>query len=179
MPGPRRRPAWPIVPERLEPRIQLSLAPAAPAVQFDPADVHLSEIDVSMDADGDFVAAWETDVLGDGPGATSFMWPEVQRYDRSGNAVGAVIRPDDLALRPGDADAQVTGGHLGFLPSVATDDAGNFVVAWMASKGDTENTAIHVLARRYGADGQPRGPVFQVDPPTNHILGGADAVTSR
>jgi hypothetical protein len=154
----------------------LSLAPAGPDIQFDPNEIHLDSAQVSVDADGDFVATWDVMAGGGGPGETVYEWPEVQRYDRAGNALGAVIRPDDLALRPGVVPAPGATEHLGFGPNVATDDAGNFVVAWMASSGDPQNVLIHVLARRYGADGQPLGPTFRIDPPTSHIISEVDSI---
>jgi hypothetical protein len=155
----------------------LSLAPAGPDIRFDPAQMHTQGATVSMGPDGDFVATWEVLAGGGGPGETVYEWPEVQRYDRAGNIVGAVIRPDDLALRPSDVPQPGAREHLGFLPTVATDDAGNFVVVWMVSNGDPENVMVHVLARRYGADGQPRGPAFRVDPESSHIIGGYDSVS--
>ena len=176
-PALRRRLPRSFTPDRLESRVLLSLAPAGPDIQFDPAATHTEAAEVSMDADGDFVATWEVFAGGEGPGATVYEWPEVQRYDRAGNAVGPVIRPDDLALRPGVVPPSGVTEHFGFLPTVATDDAGNFVVVWMASNGDPQTVMINVLARRYGADGQALGPAFRVDPPTSHIIGGYDSLS--
>jgi large repetitive protein len=46
-------------------------------------------------------------------------------------------------------------------PAVATDAAGNFVVAWHSFDQDGDSTGI--MARRYDAAGNPRGPEFQVN----------------
>jgi hypothetical protein len=46
-------------------------------------------------------------------------------------------------------------------PAVAADAAGNFVVAW-ASQGQ-DGDSLGIMARRYDAAGNPRGPEFQVN----------------
>lgn len=48
------------------------------------------------------------------------------------------------------------------VPAVAMDRAGDFVVAW--GGGDSILTQLTLEARRFAADGTPRGPQFRVDP---------------
>src|SRR6476660_6884444 len=116
-----RRPRRPFAPERLEPRLQLSLTPAAPEVRLDPEQFNLTTVDAAMDAGGGFVATW--DVVASW--GMVFEWPKVQRFDRAGNPTGSLIRVDDpvsASPRPWSL--------LPFRPAIASDEAGNFVVAW-------------------------------------------------
>lgn len=81
------------------------------------------EATAAMDADGDFVIAWE----GDGPGDSQGAF--FQRYARTGSAVGTLTR----------VNASATGSQ--FQPAVAMDADGDAVFAW--SDGD-------IAIRRHG-----------------------------
>jgi hypothetical protein len=99
----------------------------------------------AMDADGDFVVAWESSADQDGDGYGVFA----QRYDAAGAAQGTEFR--------------VNGFTAGFqiLPSVAMDADGDFVVAWVSDFQD--GSAYGVIARRYDAAGNPVGGEFRVN----------------
>lgn len=81
------------------------------------------EATAAMDADGDFVIAWE----GDGPGDSQGAF--FQSYARTGSAVGTLTR----------VNASATGSQ--FQPAVAMDADGDAVFAW--SDGD-------IAIRRHG-----------------------------
>jgi hypothetical protein len=95
-----------------------------------------------MDAAGSFVVAWGG--WGDGSSAAVFA----QRYDASGVPQGSRFR----------VNSYTTGGQSG--PSVASDAAGNFVVAWNSGQ---DGSYSGVFAQRYDASGAPRGAEFQVN----------------
>ena len=53
-----------------------------------------------------------------------------------------------------------------FAPSVAADDAGNYVIAWSSRRRVSPDNFLYaydVYARRYSADGTPRGDAFVVN----------------
>ena len=146
----------------------MSVNPVGAELEFDPASVHWSMPDLAMDSDGDFVVAWDVVTDGGSGGAYERWHPEFQRVDRFGAPQGAVVRPDDRTLPgPGPGD---TGPVDQFFsePSVAADDAGNFVVGWLATDDHSGNPAMRV--RRYAADGRPLGPSFQVTPSGANVL---------
>ena len=95
--------------------------------QFDPA--------VAMDADGDFVVAWEDDKDGNGT---------YQLYARGFDAGGAE-RFDDRAV-----NTDSTGQQL--APAIAIDADGNFVAAW---EDDVDgNDFFQIVARGLDAGGE-------------------------
>jgi hypothetical protein len=67
------------------------------------------------------------------------------------------------AQTPLGTEFQVNGSTTGDqrYPSVAADAAGNFVVVWATDGQD--GSGAGVFARRYDANGAPRGPEFQVN----------------
>jgi hypothetical protein len=93
---------------------------------------------VAMDADGDFVVAW----LGAG---LETMGIHAQRYNAAGEPQGE--------------EFQVAGPGAAGFPAVATNDAGDFVVAWTAATGEG---AYEIFAKRYAAAGVAQGEAFQV-----------------
>ena len=99
---------------------------------------------VAMDADGNFVVAWESN----GP-------------DGSGDGVFA--RRYDAAGVPQSSWFQVNGFASGSQdnPAVAMDADGDFVVAWDSFGQD--GSFDGVFARRYNAAGVPQGAEFQVN----------------
>jgi hypothetical protein len=76
--------------------------------------------DVAADADGNFVATWESTFFQDGNGAGVFG----QRYTNAGTAVGAEFQ----------VNTYTTSGQN--LPAVAADADGDFVVAWRSTGQD-------------------------------------------
>lgn len=114
-------------------------APKGP--QFLVADDSLGDVrgaDVAMDADGDFIVVWEG------------------VYARLYSATGAPKGP---------AFAVSESGVRTEAPAVAVDDAGNFVVVWVVRY---DAGGYGVMARRFWANGQPRGPEFVVAPTVNY-----------
>ena len=105
------------------------------------------EPSVAMDADGDFVVAWQSnDQDGEGYGVYA------QRFDAAGNRLGGEFRANSF-----------TAGNEG-SPAVATDAPGNFLIAWEAgpafSSSDPERD---VRAQRFDADGNRVGGEIHVN----------------
>jgi len=100
--------------------------------------------DVAMDADGDFVVAWEE---GDSYGPTALY---IRRYVATGEPLGAA-----LPVR----DSVVSSGPL--LPSIASAPNGDFVVAW-----HERYSGRGTYARRYSAEGNSLGAEMLVSPGT-------------
>src|SRR5439155_1085577 len=95
---------------------------------------------VAVDADGDFIVAWES------VGEYFSKGIYAQRYNAAGLAQGAQFRVD-----PAD-------NNWDFYPSVACDAEGNFVVAWENRSG----VGWGIYARRYNAAGVAQGGEFPV-----------------
>jgi hypothetical protein len=107
---------------------------------------------VAMDAAGTFVVVWQS-YTQDGSGFGIFG----QRYDAAGAAVGGEFR----------VNTYTTNGQ--YLPAVAMDAAGNFVVVWESLSQDGDN--VDVFGQRYDAGGVPRGSEFQVNTYTTNYQG--------
>jgi hypothetical protein len=99
---------------------------------------------IAADAAGNFVVAWESPDQ-DGSGWGVFA----QRYDAAGQPRGGEFQVNTYTT------------NFQLNPSVASDPAGNFVVAWESDGLD--GIAWGVFAQRYDAAGQPRGSEFQVN----------------
>jgi hypothetical protein len=97
--------------------------------------------DLAVDPRGDFVVAW-TDFQADAD-------VKVQRFDRSGVAVGAEFR----------ANSYTTGSQA--APAVAFDAGGNFVVVWESLGQDGNGTGV--FGHRFGASGNSIGSDFSVN----------------
>ncbi len=118
--------------------------------QVSPAGIY--NADIAMDADGDFVVVWHRyNFLG-----TDDIF--AQRYDAAGVPKGGAFQVNTIPT--GTMDFEL-------LPTVAMDDAGDFVVVW-GIQDDSEHNSIY--ARRYDAAGVPQGGEFQVDTATSGIL---------
>ncbi len=109
---------------------------------------------VAMDADGDFVVAWEDDSQ-DGSYAGVFA----RRFD-----AGGVARGGEFQVNTTTMDQQSD-------PAVAMDADGDFVVTWM-SYGQG------VYAQRYNAAGLPRGGEFPVSTAMAYSVNPAVAMES-
>jgi large repetitive protein len=99
---------------------------------------------VAMDADGDFVVAWQSD----GQDGSSFGI-YAQRYDASGTPEGGEFRVNSFTNSSQNS------------PSVAMDVNGDFVVAWQSFGQD--GSSYGVYAQRYDASGTPEGGEFRVN----------------
>ena len=102
---------------------------------------------VAMDADGDFVVAWES--LQNGTSEDVYA----QRYDSVGTPLGGEFRVNTTIVDSQDA------------PSVAMDADGDFVVTWSSYAQDADGSDIHV--RRYNAAGVAQGGELQVNTETD------------
>ncbi|MGV3526462.1 MAG: hypothetical protein ACO1RX_19750 [Candidatus Sericytochromatia bacterium] len=99
---------------------------------------------VSLDADGDFVVAWQSDNQ-DG----SSLGIYAQRYTSQGQAQGSEFRVNTTVF-----SAQS-------FPSVSLDADGDFVVAWQSYFQDGSNFGIY--AQRYSSAGAAQGSEFRVN----------------
>jgi subtilisin-like proprotein convertase family protein len=109
---------------------------------------------VAMEPDGDFVIAWTGWYQAGG----SFTDIYARRYDAAGAPRGGEFRVNESAT------------YWQTQPDVAADDAGNFVVAWTGSV-PTGQPVGEIEARRFGADGSPRGKTFLVGTPGDVNVG--------
>jgi len=102
---------------------------------------------VGMDADGDFVVAW-------------------QSYFTDGDAYGIYVRRFNAAGAPLAAEARVNVVTAGQQqePSVAVDADGDFVVAWESDLQD--GSGFGVYARRYNSSGVAVSGEFRVNTTT-------------
>ena len=100
---------------------------------------------VASAPDGSFVVVWETDHV-------DATMAEIvgQRFDASGNAVGSEFPINDLS------------DGVQARPSVAMDDAGEFIVTW---DGDPSADPSHpdVHGRLFANDGTPAGSQFRIN----------------
>src|SRR5262249_8372994 len=105
---------------------------------------------VASDSSGNFVVVWES--YGSVGGDVSGSSIQGQRYDASGAAVATNFQVNTYT--PGNQ----------FVPSVASDSNGNFVVVWESygsAGGDISGASIQ--GQRYAASGAAVGTQFQVN----------------
>lgn len=100
---------------------------------------------ISMDADGDFVATWQSR---DQDGSNYGVY--AQRYNSQGIALGGEFRV-----------TTITSGSQS-APTVGMDAEGDFVVVWHSAK-ESRGTGFGVYAQRYNAAGVAQGPEFRVN----------------
>ena len=98
---------------------------------------------VASDWSGNFVVVWQDGTVGGGGGPFRGIFG--QRYDSSGVPVGP--------------EFQVEGPTAGFIPSVAADASGDFVVVWHGGDGSD----LGVFGQRYASSGIPLGSKFLVN----------------
>jgi len=99
---------------------------------------------VAADTAGNFVVVWQSD-----EGAPANFGIFGQRYASSGAPLGPEFRVNTFTL------------YNQFIPSVAADTAGNFVVVWHGYLQD--NSGFGVFGQRYASSGTPLGPEFRVN----------------
>ncbi len=105
---------------------------------------------VAMDADGDFVAVWDSS----GSSGTDVHFTSIQgqRYASDGSTAGSEFQVNTYTT------------FLQTWPEVASDAAGNFVVVWNSEGSPCRDVALRsVQAQRYAADGTPWGGEYQVN----------------
>jgi hypothetical protein len=115
---------------------------------------------VAASAGGDFVVVWSSS------GQDGSSWGVYgQQYDADGAPRGAEFRVNE------------TSSNSQWYPTVAADDAGDFVVAWTSYFQDGSQSGVY--ARRYDAAGEPQGGEFAVNTTTvgdqRHASVAADA----
>ncbi len=113
-----------------------------PGYQFD--------VSVAADAAGGFVVAWTSrGSVGDD---TSRYSIQGQRYNSEGNQIGGQFQINSYTM-----DGQ-------YLPSVASDAQGGFVVVWLSDgSAFSDNSGNSVQGQRYDSNGNPIGGQFQVN----------------
>ena len=99
---------------------------------------------VAFDSTGNFVVAWES-YTQDGSDFGIFA----QRYADSGAPLGGEFRVNT-----------VTTSNQRF-PAVASDAAGNFVVAWFSA--DQDGSGNGIFGQRFASNGAPLGPEFRIN----------------
>ena len=115
------------------------------------------EAQVGADAAGGFVVVWQSQ----SPGALQSV--QVRRFDAQAQPLGPEFAVVPLASRP-----QLD-------PLVAVASGGSFAVTWT----DQDFFDWNVWTRRFGADGSPSGPEFQVNVEANFLqLAGGSVVLS-
>jgi hypothetical protein len=114
---------------------------------------------VASDASGNFVVVWSSRTLfggGGQDGSDSGVFG--QRFDSLGNRVGGEFQVNSYTT------------YSQFLPAVASDANGNFVVVWSSSEQD--GSYAGVFGQRYDASGTAQGSEFQVNAYTTSFQSG-------
>ena len=135
--------------ERLERRALLAAVPAGPDFPLDDGGTGGYAPAVAMNSRGDFVAAWYE--YGAAAGDADVY---ARRFDASGV-------PQGEAFRVNTSTPGIQGD-----PSVAIDDAGDFVISWTSGGPYAGTQGYDVYARRYDAAGNPQGDGFRVNTTT-------------
>jgi hypothetical protein len=105
---------------------------------------------VASDAAGNFVVVWES--RGSVGSDTSSYSIQGQRFDNAGASLGGQFQ----------VNTHTPSGQV--RPSVASDAAGNFVVAWSGNTSAGSDTSyLSIQARRFDSTGAPQGGDFQVN----------------
>ena len=107
----------------------------------DPSTDYVSNPEVALDGAGNFVVVWKRESANENVFA--------RRFDSAGNPLGAQFQVNTYT------------GYRQYLPAVAADSAGDFVVAW-SSRGQ-DGSGLGVFARRFDSAGNPQGGDLQVN----------------
>lgn len=102
---------------------------------------------VSMDSDGDFVVAWNSSESYYDPAGNIFA----RRFDETTESWAAEFEVNDP-----------TSAHQ-HDPSVAVDDDGDFVIAWLSADYSGYGSDHNVKIRRYDSTGAAQGSEFQAN----------------
>lgn len=105
-----------------------------------------SEPSIAMDADGDFVIAWQSSAQdGDSNGIIA------RRYNADGTPASS-----EFAVNNYTTSRQTS-------PTIAMDADGDFVVAWMSYEQEGVGNDNGIYAQRFNADGTTAGSEFHVN----------------
>jgi hypothetical protein len=107
----------------------------------------------AVDADGDFVVAWQS-VLQDGSGLFTYGI-----FARRFSSAGAGLA-SEFQVNSHTVDTQL-------YPSSAASAAGDFVVTWQSNNQD--GSSIGVFAQRFSSDGARLSSEFQVNSHTSDV----------
>ncbi len=110
---------------------------------------------VALNADGDFIVAWESYDDQDGSGFGIYA----QRYDADG-----IPQDSEFQVNSYTTDWQV-------LAQVSVDSAGDFIIIWESREQDGSRWSVH--GQRYNDDGVPQGSEFQINTYTTGSQRGA------
>ncbi len=104
---------------------------------------------VSLDADGDFVVAWESA----GSSGTDFgLSVQGQRYASDGSTAGGEFQ----------VNTTIASSQQG--AAVSLDADGDFVIAWQSNgSSGTDSSSFSIQIQRYASDGSAIGGEFQVN----------------
>jgi len=110
--------------------------------------------DVATDAVGNFVVTWES-------------------FDQDGSSIGVYARRYNAAgiALSGEFRINVVTANTQSEPSIASDDAGNFVIAWVSR--DQDGSSDGIFARRFTAAGDPLSGDVKVNTYTTAAQRGA------
>ena len=104
-------------------------------------------LSVASDAEGDFVVVWQS--FGSNGGDTSLFSIQGQRFGAGGAAVGGQFQ----------VNTYTTSGQ--YLPSVASDAEGDFVVVWQSNGSAGGDTSLDsIQGQRFRVTGDLQGRVF-------------------
>jgi uncharacterized protein with GYD domain len=104
---------------------------------------------VAMDADGDFVVVWQSDLSGGTD--LSYSSIQAQRFASNGSMAGGQFQ----------VNTYTTMGQ--YQPSVAVDADGDFVVVWVGLGSGGLPASLDVHGQRYASDGSVAGGEFQIN----------------
>ncbi len=110
---------------------------------------------VALDADGDFVVVWESDVSGGSD--SSFQSIQGQRYASDGSTAGAEFQVNTYTT---STQHQAV---------VAAGAGGDFIVAWTGYGSPMDSSRSSIKGQRYASDGSTVGGEFQVNTYTTEI----------
>jgi hypothetical protein len=94
------------------------------------------EVDISMDADGDFAVVWQQHFINDNPRFDIYA----RRFNAAGAPQGTQFRVNVHDLREQEK------------PAIAMDPDGEFVIAWESRTAPFTEYAYEIYAQRYAAD---------------------------
>ena len=104
----------------------------------------INHADVAMDADGNFVVAWEANSL-------TYLEVYAQLFNSAGVAQSGPIHVNTFTTERQEK------------PTVAMDADGDFVVTWQTTIQDDGSLTYGVYGQRFNATGTPQGDEFRVN----------------
>ncbi len=106
---------------------------------------------VATDGDGDFVIVWRSSAYGSAGQDGSFSGVFGRRFASNGTAQGSEFQVNTYTVDDQD------------LPSVASDQMGNFVVVWTSFSSTQDGSNSGIFGQRFASGGAPLGSEFLVN----------------